>query len=629
MRKMETMTSKQYREQEKEKIRQRYKGVDTDLIEVIPADKEEDFYDEDIRRRVAVYVRVSTDNLQQTSSYELQKNHYEDYVAKHPLWTLVGLYSDEGISGTSLKHRDSFNKMIEDCKQGKIDIIITKSVSRFARNIVDCISIVRELLALPNPVGVYFEMEGIFTPKDNAEMQLSFIATLAQEESHNKSQSMIRSLEMRFSHGIVLTPVLLGYDHDENKELIVNNSEARIVRLIFYMYLFGNTCKEIAEALTELGCKTKIGNTVWSEGSVNQILRNERYCGDVLTWKTYTHSYIDHKSKKNRRNRPQHRLTDHHEAIITRDDFIAVQHLLNNAKYGNKGILPELQVVKEGALKGFVSVNPRWFGFKASDYIEISETVQGNDAYEEGNEYTANSGDFDLRGFEVARSQFFDTANRMCVTFSNKTIKFSSTCIKKFNNMQYIELLVHPQKKLLAVRVSGKAVRNSLRWASMNSSASISPRIIAGAAFIPTLYELFGWDIDYKYRIRGTRQSQGDKSVLIFNVSETELFIPQDNVEMDTSNPDITPIAPKSGKSIVAFPKDWVSSFGNSFYKQSNDVAVSIMSMGCITAEAVPIDSDPEGNRTTPEMIATNIKRLMNDIKQEDNTNGYDSTNNE
>lgn len=622
------ITSKQYKEQEKERIRQRYKGIDSDRIEVIPAKQEQDFYDEDIKRRVAVYVRVSTDNLQQTSSYELQKNYYEDYVSKHPLWTLVGLYSDEGISGTSLKHRDSFNKMIEDCKQGKIDIIITKSVSRFARNIVDCISIVRELLSLPNPVGVYFEMEGLFTPRENAEMQLSFMATMAQEESHNKSQSMIRSLEMRFSHGIVLTPVLLGYDHDENKELIVNNSEARIVRLIFYMYLFGNTCREIAEALTELGCQTKSGNTVWSEGSVNQILRNERYCGDVLTWKTFTKSYIDHKSIKNRNDRVQHHIKDHHEAIITRDDFIAVQHLLNEAKYGNRSILPELQVVKEGALKGFVVVNSHWAAFKANDYIEASNTVlTDDDTIIDNLQIEADAGDFDLRGFEVARSQFFDNPQRMCITFSNKDIKFSTMCVKKFNSMQYIELLVHPQKKLLAVRVSGKAVKNSLQWAKMNNLGYIAPKNISGAAFIPTLYDIFGWDINYKYRARGIRQKQGDTSILIFNVNETELFIPQENVDNGNANKSIKPIAPKSGKSIIAFPKSWGDNFGNQFYKQSNDIDLSLKNNGCMDVEATTVEGEPIINITTPEMIATNIEMLKKDIKQEDNENGYDGTN--
>ncbi len=620
---MEITQNRSNVEFERDKIRERYKGIDVNKIEVIPAKEQDDFYDENKKRRVAVYARVSTDNIQQVSSYELQRNYYEDYVARHPLWTLVDLYSDEGISGTSLENRDAFNRMIADCEKGKIDIIITKSVSRFARNLVDCITVVRKLLALPNPVGVFFETEGIFTPNDNAEMQLSFIATLAQEESHTKSQSMIRSLQMRFSHGIVLTPVLLGYDHDENKQLIVNYNEARVVRLIFYMYLFGHSCKEIADALTDLECQTKIGNVIWSDSSVYQILRNERYCGDVLTWKTFTPSYIDHKSIKNRNDRIQHHIKDHHEPIIERDDFIAVQRLLDSARYGNKDILPKLQVVKEGALKGFVTVHPKWFGFSADDYRQISNTVETNIIDNtEKIEFEANEGDFDLRGFEVARSQFFDNPRKMSVTFSNKDLKFSSMCIKKFKDMQYVELLVHPQKKLLAVRVSGKAVKNSLRWAKLNNYGNITPRNIAGSAFIPTLYELFGWNKDYKYRIQGIKQTQGDNSVLIFNVNETELFIPQDNIK-NGSNTDIRPIASKSGKSIVAFPNAWANNFGNNYYKQSKGIGVSIAENGCISVEATVIDDENELNVTSPEMVVTNIERLMKDIKQEDKVNGY------
>lgn len=170
---------------------------------------------------------------------------------------------------------------------------------------------------------------------------------------------MNASIEMRFSHGIVLTPVLLGYDHDEDGELVINEEEAKIVRLIFFMYLYGYTCQQIAETLTKLGYVTKRGRAVWSPATILQHLRNERYCGDVLTRKTYTPSYLNHKSKKNYGDRTQHRWKNHHEAIISMDDFIAVQHLIDNAKYGNRGILPELQVIREGALKGFVSVNPR------------------------------------------------------------------------------------------------------------------------------------------------------------------------------------------------------------------------------------------------------------------------------
>lgn len=277
------------KKQQKDRIRERYKGVDPDMLEVIPAKKQADFYD-DVPRRVAVYVRVSTDDPRQTSSYELQKNYYEDLVERHESWTLAEIYADEGISGTSLKHRDSFNRMIADCKAGKIDMIITKSVSRFARNIVDCISIVRELGALKPAVGVFFETENIFTLKGDSEMGLSFQATMAQEESHTKSNIMNASLEMRFSHGIVLTPVLLGYDHDENGDMI-NEEEAKTVRLIFFMYLYGYSTQEIAEELTDLGCTTKKGNTRWTSSSVLQQLRNERHCGDVLTRKTYTESY--------------------------------------------------------------------------------------------------------------------------------------------------------------------------------------------------------------------------------------------------------------------------------------------------------------------------------------------------
>ena len=300
---------------QKSKIRERYKGINPDELDVIPALPQEDIFAVENEQRVAVYARVSTDDPRQTSSYELQKNHYHDVISKSPNWKLVQIYADEGISGTSLQHRDQFKLMIEDCKKGQIDLIVTKSVSRFARNVVDCIGYVRELLALPHPVGVFFETERLNTFDPKSEMVLSFMATLAQEESHTKSEIMNASIEMRFRRGIFLTPILLGYDHDEDGNLIINEGEAKIVKLIFMMYLNGCTCQEIADTLTELGCETKKGNTVWSPGSILQILQNERHCGDVLAHKTYTPNYLNHKSKKNMQNRPQYRKRDHHEAI--------------------------------------------------------------------------------------------------------------------------------------------------------------------------------------------------------------------------------------------------------------------------------------------------------------------------
>jgi len=232
-------SKKQKLAEQKARVHRRvYAEVDPNNYEFIPAKKQIDYYDNDVPQRVAVYARVSTDNIQQTSSYELQKKYYEEFVVHHPNWTLVKIYADEGISGTSLAHRDEFNRMISDCRAGKIDMIITKSVSRFARNVVDCISMVRTLAELTHPVGVFFESECIFSLKDDSQMALSFQATMAQEESHIRSRSMETSLRMRLDGGLPLTPKLLGYSHDADGKLVINPDEQSTVKLIFFMYLY-------------------------------------------------------------------------------------------------------------------------------------------------------------------------------------------------------------------------------------------------------------------------------------------------------------------------------------------------------------------------------------------------------
>lgn len=183
-------------------------------------------------------VRVSTADIHQTTSYELQKKYYEDYVVRHPNWTLEKIYADEGISGTSMAHRTAFQQMIRDCKAGKIDLVITKSVSRFARNVVLCIGTARDLAELDPPVGVFFESEGIFSLNDESRAALSFQATMADEESRIKSRSMETSLRMRLDNGLPLTPKLLGYRHDSEGNLVINPDEAPTVKLAFYLYVF-------------------------------------------------------------------------------------------------------------------------------------------------------------------------------------------------------------------------------------------------------------------------------------------------------------------------------------------------------------------------------------------------------
>ena len=604
---------------QKNKIRERYKGVSLDELDVIPALPQEDIFAVENEQRVAVYARVSTDDPRQTSSYELQKNHYHDVISKSPNWKLVQIYADEGISGTSLQHRDQFKLMIEDCKQGKIDLIVTKSVSRFARNVVDCIGYVRELLALPHPVGVFFETERLNTFDPKSEMVLSFMATLAQEESHTKSEIMNASIEMRFRRGIFLTPILLGYDHDEDGNLVINEEEAKIVKLIFMMYLNGCTCQKIADTLTELGCMTKKGNTVWSPGSILQILQNERHCGDVLAHKTYTPNYLNHKSKKNMQNRPQYRKRNHHEAIISRDDFIAVQRLISNAKYGNKGLLPELKVIPEGVLKGFVSINPRWAGFKEDDYINASASVYN------GTEQTSassapvevQSGDFDLRGYEIARSQFFDSTDRITVTFSQGDIRFSCPAVRRLEST-LVELLMHPQKRILAVRTAGKECRNAMQWSKKKSGVSF-PRGISGTAFLPTLYSLLGWKDDCRYRITGIKRGKGNDAILLFNLTEPEIFIPNDTVsslpESDTS---VKPFTDSNRRNVRAYPPDWADTFGSNYYShaQAQELAGFGKGMEPDISHASVIYKDNDIQVTSKDDIERNIEQIMSDMKE-------------
>ncbi|MCB5940305.1 recombinase family protein [bacterium 210820-DFI.6.52] len=559
--------------EQREKVRRRtHRPVDPENYEFIPAKKPIDFYDSDIEQRVAVYARVSTDNVQQATSYELQKKYYEDFVVHHPNWTLVRIYADEGISGTSLAHRDEFNAMIADCRSGKIDLIITKSVSRFARNVVDCISMVRMLADLPSPVGVFFESECIFSLKDDSQMALSFQATMAQEESHIRSRSMETSLRMRLDGGMPLTPKLLGYSHDADGNLVVNPEEAPTVKLIFYMYLYGYSSADIAAALTEMGRKTYLGNVKWTSNSVVQVLRNERHCGDVLTRKTYTPSYLTHKSRKNRGDRPQSLYRNHHEAIVSRDDFIAVQHLLNNSKYGHRSILPELRVIDSGLLKGFVTINPRWAGFKPADYFQASASIRPPDEQSEEkmplSSVTLAPGDFDMRGFEITRSEFFDNYHRPYVLFQDKRIKFSTTCVRAFGKDNHVELLVNPVEMKFAVRTAGKGNRNAVLFSKL-VDGKYQPREIAGAAYMETLFQLFGWSQDLKYRIAGRLFQSHSESAYIFDINDAEAFIksyllssqPGESGAADAMQPLST-----SGKRVRAVPEEWIGSFGKQYY---------------------------------------------------------------
>jgi len=340
--------------------------------------------------------------------------------------------------------------------------------------------------------------------------------------------------------------------------------------------------------------------------------------------------------KKNKQNRNQYRKRNHHEAIISRDDFIAVQRLISNARYGNKGILPELKVICDGALKGFVSVNPRWSAFSAADYRAASDSVYENGYHlvVDGLQIEAKSGDFDLRGFEIARSQFFDTVKKLCITFSADGIVFSTECIRKFEKALYVEMLIHPGKHLLIVRPCTKETRNAVRRANLNEGQYYS-RPISCTAYIKTLYDLFSWKSGCKYRIRGIYRSKDNEAVMIFDIKETEIFIPQNTMKSngdDSSSEeallpdDAQPFTIGPQKDIMAYPAAaWADNFGSNFYRHAQALELTAFdrkSMWNVSEEGQPFSDSPRLNITNVEVIGSTIKHMICNIKQETKRDG-------
>lgn len=275
--------------------------------------------------RVAPYCRVSTDSEEQLTSYTMQKRVYTEMIMGNPEWQLVDIYADEGISGTRADKRDEFQRMIRDCRRGKIDYIITKSVSRFARNTAECIEFVRQLKLMG--IGVIFEEQNIDTLKCDSELLMTIHAGFAQAESESMSRNITWSYRKRFENGDVVFNFskLLGYRKGADGQPEIIPEEAEIVRNIFDMFLSGMTLREIADQLKAEGILTKSGKTIWSIASIQNILKNEKYCGDAITQKTVTIDCISKTRKKNTGEAPMYYIRDNHPAIIDRKTFNKAQ----------------------------------------------------------------------------------------------------------------------------------------------------------------------------------------------------------------------------------------------------------------------------------------------------------------
>jgi DNA invertase Pin-like site-specific DNA recombinase len=333
-------------------------------VTVLPATKtaESDSKNKYQQLRVAAYCRVSTAQEEQLNSYQVQIDYYTDYICKNKNWQLAGIFADEGISGTQTKNRTEFNRMIRLCKKKKIDLVLCKSISRFARNTVDCLEYVRQLKELG--IGVIFEKENINTLTMTSEFMITLYGSFAQAESESISKNVTWGMEKRFREGKVVYNYkrLLGYKKGADGKPEIIPEEANVVREIFRMFLDGLSIEKIAKQLDSNNVPTKLGNEKWSRTGLQSILRNEKYVGDALLQKTYTIDCISHKAVKNNGERPKYLVSNAHEPIIDRDTFNRAQQELarraskrqksdkaktEQGKYSSKYALSEILICDE------------------------------------------------------------------------------------------------------------------------------------------------------------------------------------------------------------------------------------------------------------------------------------------
>lgn len=553
------------REQQAERVRRRIRAAqDPDSYHFTPAKENNEYADIDENLRVAIYARVSTLNPMQTSSFELQQKYYEDLVRRYPKWILYRIYTDEGKSGVTTQQRDGFNEMMKDAMDQRFDLIIVKSISRLARNVVVLLSTVRMLAE--KKIGVLFESEAVYSLNDMNHLSLTFQATVAEEESRIRSRSMEASLRMRLDHGLPLTPELLGFVKDSEGKLVVNPETCNIPKLMFSMYIYGYSTQQIADILTRLSKRTYRGNMKWTASGVARSLSNERYCGDVKTrkrYKIFAADVVKQKTFKNQGEKPQSYYLDEHDAIVSRDDFLAVQRIMHNAKYGGTSLLPELRVIPKGLLKGFVIVHPKWGSFTKEDYIAACESVGVDESIQEI-KVEAKPGSFDLRKYDSVSIGMFEEQQIPSIALQREDIKFSTSCVRGMACDNYIELLIHPLQKKIAIRPATQENRCAIQWTS-GVKDNREPRSISGKAYIDTLFQIFSWKPDYKYKLYGCIYRDGKDAACIFASTDASVYIKKEQIlaaGLNTNGKFLN----QSGKRIRAFADAPGNSNGEDYY---------------------------------------------------------------
>lgn len=523
------------REALKYSIRNRVRSakVSDDTI-FMPAKPKPSLFD-DRKKKVAVYARVSTKSAEQVSSIENQTRYYREKISKTPNWEQGTIYCDEGITGTSTKKRVEFKKMIEAAYNKEMDAIICASVSRFARNVSDCIEEVRKLKTKnpSHPVGVYFETEDIYTLDPDSSQRFKTHALFADWESENKSRRMILSYDQRICTGQYPVADLLGYRHTKDGDLIIQEDEAVTVKFIFLATALGYSYKEIAEILTEKQRPTLKGRTNWTEGMVRNITKNERRWGDLHARKQIVIDLISRKTKKNNGERDAAYVPQHHEAIITPQIAKAVHHITSsNSKL--EGGFSELSVIKEGALKGFIRISPYWDAIDSELLKDICKSAYNDEEFVDlqkdiniftGKEHSKVSA-IEFATYQVPYGVYFMNQNTPSLTITNKQIKFNKRCHIKLDCSEYVELLYHPLLQTIILKSSDKNSSTAFNCITAKNNFSTN---ITNESLCNSIYANMDWIKDYNFKFRGIYRKRGQEKLLMFFLDEPQILVGKSN----------------------------------------------------------------------------------------------------
>lgn len=492
--------------------------------------------------RVAAYARVSTDSIEQEGSLILQREYYENHIKSNSEYEFAGIYEDDGISATSVEKRKGFQKMLDDCQDGRIDLILTKSISRFARNTADLLQTIDMLNSLSPPVEIRFELEHISTLGASGEIVITLLGMFAQEESRAKSAAITWAVDNLFAQGKYYVPAILGFNKEKGRDnpLTINEEEAKTVRLCFAMTILGYSFAEIAATMNALGLKSKPGNINWKPSGVISLLSNEKYAGHVRARKTITKSYKTHKVKKNEGEKPQYYATERHIPIVPPLAYNVALRIIKN-RVGNTSGIPHLTAVPEGALKGFIPVSKYIRGYTLDDYMKASQSVYDDGEEPEISILADKASIFDLRTYDIVSTFSFDDRTKPSCTIQGNIISFNAACQKTLGAKK-AEVLFHPSKSILALRSSTNEAAFTEHNKCINPAKSVHL-----SKFIPIALESAGLYTGYRYRTYGMGRKKNGESIVLF----------------DLRNAGIIP----SERDAYILPDKYVERYGDSFYE--------------------------------------------------------------